>query len=104
MRLFLNLVRAALHLAVAAVFGYYNFRYYDRQEAPTGYLAAATNFCFLLLGMSLVATWARREKRPCGQTFVRPCSPATCSGANSAAAADETVKAATAGVGSTPLP
>jgi hypothetical protein len=63
MRTLFNLVKVALHLAVAGVLGYYNFTY--NQQGPfNGHLALITNVCFLLLGASMVLLWRRAERNP----------------------------------------
>lgn len=62
MRVFFNLVKASLHLALASVLGYYNF-VYNHESPYNGQIALITNVCFLIIGISLVATWRKPERR-----------------------------------------
>lgn len=62
MRIIFNLFKAALHLGVAGVLGYYNYTY-NQQGPYNGSLALGTSVCFLLVGMSLVLTWRKKERK-----------------------------------------
>ncbi len=62
MRLLWNFVKVVAHLAVATVFGYHSF-IYNGQGPWNGQLALITNAAFLIIGVSMVATWTRKERK-----------------------------------------
>lgn len=57
-RIFLNLIRCSLYIAVGCLVGYYNF-------GVSGVLGLATNIVFFALGMLMVMSWKSPEKSCC---------------------------------------
>lgn len=85
MRIINNLMKLAGHLAVAGVLGYYNY-------SQHGGMGLATNACFFVMGLSLVLTWQKQERKQSEQPSEKPFSPVTVIDANAANSAALTGK------------
>lgn len=69
-RIFLNLIRCSLYIAVGCLVGYYNF-------GVSGVLGLATNIVFFALGMLMVMSWKSPEKSCCDHSSEETFSPET---------------------------